>query len=142
MIRESALTHEAAIAAAIQEAVASDPITAPHGIGVAVVGTTVSLRGHVPSPGAKRRAERLARGVGGVMDVTNELEITPGSALDAPALGLSLMAADGAGAHAGSGAGVGGLAAAQAVGAAGAGPFGRQDRPGATETEPMNAWEG
>ncbi len=143
MTRESAMTHEGAIAAAVEEALASDPATTPHRIGVAAVGTTVTLRGYVPSLSAKRRAERVARGVSGVMDVTSELEITPGSAFGVETLGLSLLAAAGADARdGGGGVGAGGLAAAQVVGATGKGLPAGQDLAEATDAGPLNDWEG
>ncbi|MCA1600056.1 MAG: BON domain-containing protein [Chloroflexi bacterium] len=71
----SALTGDDAIMNQINQALRSNATTARSAIDVAAIGATVTLSGTVGSQDVKRTAEQLARGVPGVVDVTNELVI-------------------------------------------------------------------
>ncbi len=71
----SALTGDDAIMNQINQALRSNATTARSPIDVAAQGATVTLSGTVGSQDVKRTAEQLARGVPGVVDVTNELVI-------------------------------------------------------------------
>jgi hypothetical protein len=71
----SALTGDDAIMNQINQALRSNATTARSPIDVAAQGATVTLSGTVGSQDVKRTAEQLARGVSGVVDVTNELVI-------------------------------------------------------------------
>ncbi len=71
----SALTGDDAIMDQINQALRSNATTARVPINVAAIGATVTLSGTVGSQDVKRTAEQLARGVPGVVDVTNELVI-------------------------------------------------------------------
>jgi hypothetical protein len=71
----SALTGDDAIMNQINQALRSNATTARSPIDVAAQGATVTLSGTVGSQDVKRVAEQLARGVPGVVDVTNELVI-------------------------------------------------------------------
>ncbi len=71
----SALTGDDAIMDQINQALRSNATTARFPIDVAAIGATVTLSGTVGSQNVKRTAEQLARGVPGVVDVTNELVI-------------------------------------------------------------------
>ena len=74
----SALTRETQVTEAVEQALRSDKRTAPYTIEVEMQGTTVSLRGRVESQQDKEAAESVARGVSGVINVTNELVIESG----------------------------------------------------------------
>ena len=71
----SALTGDDAIMNQINQALRSNATTARSPIDVAAQGATVTLSGTVGSQDVKQTAEQLARGVPGVVDVTNELVI-------------------------------------------------------------------
>lgn len=79
MNNDSALTGETQIAAAVEQALQADERTAPYPIQVEMQGATVSLRGSVESQQDKEAAESVARGVAGVINVTNELVIEQGA---------------------------------------------------------------
>jgi hypothetical protein len=85
---DSALTQEMAIQERVQQALGANEKTAQYPIEVAVQGATVSLFGTVDSHEAKDTAEQLARGVPGVVDVTNELVIDENAGKDGGWLGL------------------------------------------------------
>lgn len=72
---DSVLTRDTQIATAIEQALQGDKRTAPYPIEVEMQGTTATLRGSVESQEAKDAAESIARGVDGVVNVTNELVI-------------------------------------------------------------------
>jgi osmotically-inducible protein OsmY len=61
--------------AAVLAALIDDDEVPSAGIEVDVDGDAVTLRGEVEEPGQRERAERVARGVGGVAHVDNELRV-------------------------------------------------------------------
>lgn len=71
----SALTGDDAIMDEVNLALRNNQTTAHAPIDVAAQGATVTLSGTVDNQDVKRTAEQLARGVSGVVDVTNELVI-------------------------------------------------------------------
>ncbi len=73
--RGSALTGDDAIMDQVNQALQRHATTDRSPINVAAQGATVTLSGTVGSQDVKRMAEQLARGVPGVIDVTNELVI-------------------------------------------------------------------
>jgi BON domain len=75
MSNDSALTQEMAITEHVQQALQANTTTARYPIEVTVQGATVSLHGTVDSQETKDTAEQLARGVPGVVAVTNELTL-------------------------------------------------------------------
>lgn len=75
---DGALTRDTQIAGAVQQALHADPTTAPYVIDVAVEGASATLSGTVGSQEAKDAATRIAKGVNGVIDVTDALEIDQG----------------------------------------------------------------
>lgn len=78
MNSDSALTREMQMTEAIQQALQADKRTASYPIEVEVQGATAVLRGSVESQDHKEAAEHIARGVAGVINVTNELVIEAG----------------------------------------------------------------
>lgn len=78
MNSQSGMTDEATLTQAIEAALQANPATSRYPIEVAVQGATVSLFGNVDSQADKETAEQTARGVGGIVDVTNELVIDSG----------------------------------------------------------------
>lgn len=75
MNTQGGLTRDTQIAEAVQQALKADKITAPYVIDVAVQGTSATLTGNVGNQEARDRATQVAKGVDGVIDVTNGLEI-------------------------------------------------------------------
>lgn len=71
----SNLTSAMGLQQQVENALAGSSDVARYPIGVSVVGTSVSLTGEVGSAAAKAAAEQVARGVSGVIDVTNELVV-------------------------------------------------------------------
>ena len=71
----SALTGDDAIMDEVNQALRNNQTTARSSIDVAAQGATVTLSGNVDNQDVKRTAEQVARGVPGVVDVTNELVI-------------------------------------------------------------------
>ncbi len=78
MNQDSALTSEQAITQQVEAALQADQATARYPIEVAYQNGSVSLFGQVDTQETKMAAERVARGVGGVAGVTNELTIGQG----------------------------------------------------------------
>jgi len=78
MNQDSALTSEQAVTRQVEAALQADQATARYPIEVAYQNGAVSLFGQVDTRETKEAAERVARGVGGVADVTNELTIGQG----------------------------------------------------------------
>jgi len=78
MNQDSALTSEQAITQQVEAALQADQVTARYPIEVAYQDGAVSLFGQVDTQEVKMAAERAARGVGGVVNVTNELTIGQG----------------------------------------------------------------
>ncbi len=72
------LTSDMGISDAVSRALQSDGTTAGAAIDVAAAGTTVTLSGSVANQQTKERAEAIARGVGSVVDVDNELVVGGG----------------------------------------------------------------
>lgn len=68
---------DAATIAAVKVALGQDAELAPAGLQVTAAGHKVVLAGAVPSDAAKTKAEALARGVRGVTEVDNQLEVSP-----------------------------------------------------------------
>jgi osmotically-inducible protein OsmY len=73
--KDSLLTNDERLAEAIEDALAAEAWTQKFPVTVAVVGSTVTLTGHVPNQHAKDSAIALARGVHGVIDVDDDLVI-------------------------------------------------------------------
>jgi len=98
MKNEGGLTSAMQLEEAVEDALQGNPDTSRYAIGVAVQGTTVSLTGEVDSEAIKENAEQIARGVSGVLDVTNELVVVHRDAGDWPfadrARGRSRVATD------------------------------------------------
>jgi osmotically-inducible protein OsmY len=90
MNSETRRTRATILEEAVEAALQADPNLAPSPIGVAVQGTTVSLTGAVGSEAAREKAEQLARHVGGVLDVVDELVVAHRDAGAWPFLGASL----------------------------------------------------
>lgn len=67
------------LAAAVRRSLTKDSSlsTLAHNVKVMVSGGAVTLRGPVKSDDEKSRVESIARGVSGVSQVTNELEVKP-----------------------------------------------------------------
>lgn len=67
------------LAAAVRRSLTKDSSlsTSAHNVKVMASGGAVTLRGPVKSDDEKSRVESIARGVSGVSQVTNELEIKP-----------------------------------------------------------------
>ena len=83
----SNLTSAMGLQQQVENALEGSSDVARYPIGVSVVGTSVSLTGEVGSAAAKAAAERVARGVSGVIDVTNELVVANRSDSDWGLLG-------------------------------------------------------
>jgi hypothetical protein len=115
MNNDGALTQERAITEQVQQALQANKTTAGYPIEVTVQGATVSLHGSVDSQETKDAAEQQARGVPGVVAVTNELAIDQDADKGAgwlggmPAVGAAGLANRGGG-GAGTGSGQGGPA--------------------------------
>ena len=73
--RGSALTGDDAMMDQVNQALRTNTATARAPIDVAAQGATVTLSGTVGSQDVKRAAEQIARGVPGVVDVTNDVVI-------------------------------------------------------------------
>jgi hyperosmotically inducible protein len=71
----SAVADDSAVNAKVKAALIGDPITKARQIDVEVSQGIVQLNGFVDSASAKARAEELARGVEGVNEVRNNLEL-------------------------------------------------------------------
>jgi hyperosmotically inducible protein len=71
----STIVDDSALNAKVKAALIGDPITKARQIDVEVSQGIVQLNGFVDSAGAKARAEELARGVEGVSEVRNNLEL-------------------------------------------------------------------
>jgi len=71
----SELTGDDAIMDQVNRALQGNATTARYPIDVSAQGATVTLSGTVGDHDVKRTAEQLARGVPGVVDVTNELVV-------------------------------------------------------------------
>lgn len=69
--------RDAAISIEINALLARDSDLSALGIDVDTAGGHVVLRGSAPDATARERATRLARGVDGVVDVNNELQLRP-----------------------------------------------------------------
>jgi len=93
----AALTGDAAIMDQVSQALRSNATTARYPIDVAAQGATVTLTGTVGSQDAKRTAEQFARGVPGVIDVTNELVVGDDDAGDGGLFGFGRDAGGDAG---------------------------------------------
>ncbi len=78
MNQDSALTSEQAITQQVEAALQADQETGRYPIEVAYLNGVVSLFGQVATQEAKTAAERVARSVGGVAGVTNELTVGRG----------------------------------------------------------------
>lgn len=63
------------VTAAVKTQLARDKVSSLTRIDVDSTGGVVSLNGTVESPEQKSRAEQIARGVGGVKDVVNNLQV-------------------------------------------------------------------
>jgi hyperosmotically inducible protein len=66
---------DVSITSAVKAKLAGDRLGTLTQVGVETVRSTVHLTGVVPTPEDKRRAEELARQVGGVSNVVNNLQI-------------------------------------------------------------------
>lgn len=71
----SATVDDAAITASVSAGLAKDPDLSAIKINVDTKGGAVSLKGPAPTAAAKARAEEIAKGVQGVISVSNELEV-------------------------------------------------------------------
>ena len=67
--------NDASVSAAVQRALTGDRTSNVARVDVAAEGGVVDLRGVVPSPEEKTRAEALARRVEGVAQVNNRLQV-------------------------------------------------------------------
>ncbi len=83
----SNLTSAMGLQQQVEDALAGSSDVARYPVDVSVTGTSVSLSGEVGSAAAKAGAERVARGVSGVLDVTNELVVVDRSDSDWGLLG-------------------------------------------------------
>ncbi|MGH7828150.1 MAG: BON domain-containing protein [Candidatus Binatia bacterium] len=63
------------LTAAVKTQLARDKVSSLTRIDVDSTGGVVSLNGTVESPEQKSRAEQIARGVGGIKDVVNNLQV-------------------------------------------------------------------
>jgi hypothetical protein len=91
MNSETRRTRATILEEEVEAALQADPDLVHAPIGVAVQGTTVSLTGAVGSEAAREKAEQLARHVGGVHDVVDELVVAHHDAGAWPFLGASLV---------------------------------------------------
>src|SRR6185295_6723919 len=76
--------NDAAITTAVKTKLAADRMTSLTRVDVETVKGTVYLRGVVPDPAAKTRAQELAQKVNGVTNVVNDLKAKSTSAGDTP----------------------------------------------------------
>ena len=72
---DNALTRDMAIMEKTEQALEANAITARNPFEVEAEGATLTIRGQVESQQAKETAERIARGVDGVIDIVNEVVV-------------------------------------------------------------------
>lgn len=75
---DTAPTRETVIMEQVEQALEANAITAPYPLEVEAEGATITIRGEVDREQVKETAERLARGVAGVIDVDNEVVVHNG----------------------------------------------------------------
>ncbi len=122
-ITGAGLTGDEAIMDQVNQALQSNQTTARYPIDVAATGATVTLSGNVGSQDVKRAAEQAARGVPGVVDVTNELTVGDDTGGGGGLFGFGRDRDDGTGTGDGDG-GTGGVVGAVPLAAAGGGSSG------------------
>lgn len=71
----TAPTRDMAIMEQVEQALEANAVTARYPFEVEAEGATVTIRGEVDQQQVKEMAERLARGVAGVIDVDNEVVV-------------------------------------------------------------------
>jgi osmotically-inducible protein OsmY len=76
MNEDTALTRDMAIMEKVEQALEANAITASTPFEIEAEGATIIVRGEVASQQAKETAERIARGVAGVLDVVNEVVVS------------------------------------------------------------------
>jgi hyperosmotically inducible periplasmic protein len=73
--RAAAIVDDTAVTSRVKAALVDDPLTQAHRIDVETQRGIVQLSGFVDTAEQKERATAVARGIAGVRDVNNELEL-------------------------------------------------------------------